>query len=310
MKSNPRNTWQPGFTLLEVVIAVGLLAIVVGMVFGTARSSLALGNSIVQTQNEEMLHQAFFELLSQRFSSLPGNTRFDLKSSDSGSHYLSDLTLQNVPLSFTWGGQPRIAKAVQISTVKKRSGFLDIVLRYYENEVLEGAESTSSGSTLDTKPFAEIVLLTDVAYFEWRALDGRSMEWDFDWDLEGRLPLQMELTMAVGASGQEIRQVFWIPPKTNPEVRMREVAQSSNASSGGGGRPGGGGGQGGGGQGGGQGGGGQGGGGRPPGGGQGGQGGGGRPGGGGGGFGGGGGQGGGGVRPGGGGGGPPAGGGR
>ena len=38
------------------------------MVFGTARTSLALGNTIVETQNEEMLHQAFFELLSQRFS--------------------------------------------------------------------------------------------------------------------------------------------------------------------------------------------------------------------------------------------------
>ena len=108
---------------------MGLLAIIVGMVFATARTSLALGNTIVETQNEEMLHQAFFELLSQRFSALPGNTRFDLKVQDSGSHYISDLTLQNVPLSFTWGGQERIAKAVQTRTVKRRSGYLDIVLQ-------------------------------------------------------------------------------------------------------------------------------------------------------------------------------------
>ena len=88
-----------------------LLTIIVGMVFGIARTSLALGNTIVETQNEEMEHQAFFDLLSQRFSSLPGNTRFDLQVEDSGSHYLSDLTLQDVPMSFTWGGQERIAKA-------------------------------------------------------------------------------------------------------------------------------------------------------------------------------------------------------
>jgi prepilin-type N-terminal cleavage/methylation domain-containing protein len=224
MITTPASSRRRGFTLLELVIAMGLLAILVGMVFTTARTALALGNTIVQTQNEEMLHQAFFELLSQRLSSLPGNTRFELKVQDSGSHYISDLTLQNVPLSFTWGGQARIAKAVQLSTVKRRSGYLDIVLRYYEDEILEDSAS-SFKSQGDQKPFAEIVLLTDVAYFEWRALDGRSMEWQYDWEIQGRLPLQVELTLAIGAKGEEIRQVFWIPPKQNPEIIMRQMLQ-------------------------------------------------------------------------------------
>jgi hypothetical protein len=232
------------------------------MVFSTARSSLTLGNTIVETQNEEMLHQAFFDLLSQRFSALPGNTRFDLAVSDSGSHYISDLTLQNVPLSFTWGGQARIAKAVQLSTVKRRTGYLDIVLKYYENEILEDSASSFKTAAGAEEPFAEIILISDVAFFEWRVLDGRSMEWQYDWDIQGRMPLQIELTLAIGAKGEEIRQVFWIPMKTNPEVRLRQMMQ------GGGGQGGGGGGQGGG---------------RPGGGGPGGPGGGGRPGGGGGG---------------------------
>ena len=232
MITGPVSPRKRGFTLLELVIAIGLLAILVGMVFGTARTSLALGNTIVETQNEEMLHQAFFELLSRRFSSLPGNTRFNLKVQDSGSHYISDLTLQNVPLSFTWGGQPRIAKAVQLSTVKRRSGYLDIVLRYYENEVLEDSAAAFKTSAGDNKPIAEIILLTDVAFFEWRVLDGRSMEWQYDWDLQGRLPLQIELTLAIGAKGEEIRQIFWVPPKQNPEVLMRTLAGAGGAAAG------------------------------------------------------------------------------
>ena len=223
MKTPPARPRDAGFTLLELVIAMILLTIIVGMVFGIARTSLALGNTIVATQNEEMERHAFFDLLSRRFSALPGNTRFDLKVEDSGSHYLSDLTLQNVPLSFTWGGEERIAKAVQLSTVKRRSGYLDIVLRYYENEILEGAESTFGQSALDNEPFAEIVLLEDVAYFEWRVLDGNSLEWLFDWDMQGRLPLQVELTMAVGAKGEEIRQVFWLPPKQNPQTVIPQM---------------------------------------------------------------------------------------
>ena len=218
---------------------MGMLSIIVGMVFGIARSSLALGNTIVQTQNEEMEHQAFFEFLSQRFSALPGNTRFDLQVEDSGSHYISDLTLQNVPLSFTWGGDERIAKAVQLSTVKRRSGYLDIVLRFFENEILEGSESSFGKSAATSKePFAEIVLLQDVAYFEWRVLDGRSMEWQYDWEIQGRLPLQLELTIAIGAKGEEIRQVFWLPPKQNPEVLMRQMMQGGGAGGTPGGTPG------------------------------------------------------------------------
>jgi len=225
MTTHPVSTRRSGFTLLELVLAIGLLGILVGMVFSTARTSLALGNTIVKSQNEEMLQQAFFELLNHRFTSLPGNTRFELKANDSGSHYISDLTLQNVPLSFTWGGQARIAKAVQLSTIKRRSGYLDIVLRYYENEILEDSAS-SFKSQGNQKPFAEIILVTDVAYFEWRALDGRSMEWQYDWEIQGRLPLQLELTMAIGAKGEEIRQIFWIPPKQNPEVVMRQMQQT------------------------------------------------------------------------------------
>jgi len=226
VKIHPVRPRQRGFTLFELVLAMGLLAILVGMVFSTARTSLALGNTIVKSQNEEMLHQAFFELLSQRFSALPGNTRMELTVEDSSTHYLSDLTLQNVPLSFTWGGEGKTAKAVQLSTVKRRSGFLDIVLRYYEHEILKGSDSDPAKRLADEKPFAEIVLLSDVAYFEWRVLDGRSMEWGYDWEIEGRLPLQLELTVAIGAKGEEMRQVFWLPPKQNPELMIRQMLES------------------------------------------------------------------------------------
>lgn len=233
----PITARQPGMTLLELVIALGLMALIIGMVFGIARTSLELGNSIVETQAAEMERQAFFDLLASRLGSLPGNTRLDLQVKDSGSHYLSDLTLQNAPMGFSWGGTERVAKAVQLSTVKRRSGFLDIVLRYYENEILPNPGETTPAAASDEKPFAEVILLSDVAYFEWRVLDGRSLEWQYDWTVAGRLPLQFELVMAIGARGEEMRRVFWLPPKLNPEVVMRQLVQSGGADMPGGGMP-------------------------------------------------------------------------
>lgn len=227
MKSSPKKS-RSGFTLLEIVIALLMIGLLFGMVFSTSRAALDLGNNIVKTQNEEMLHQAFFDLLEKRFTTIPGNTRLNLKVTDTASHYLSDLTLENVPLSFTWGNQERTAKAVQLSTVMRRSGFLDIVLRYYENPILDetSSEGTGSGfksSSTEEAPFAEITLLTDVRYFEWRVLDPTQLEYQYDWEETGKLPIQLELTCAFGADGEPMRHVFWIPPKQNPEVFMRQL---------------------------------------------------------------------------------------
>lgn len=224
--------------MLELVLAIALLGMLVGMVMSTANTSLQLGNTVVSTQNEEMMHQAFIEFLDQRFTTLPGNTRFDVKVEDSGSQYLSTVTLQNVPLGFTWGGQERVAKAVELTTVKRRSGLLGIVLNYYENEILENSAATDQTlSALSKEPFAQVTLLEDVRYFEWRFLDGTNLEWRYDWDLQGRMPLQIELVMAFGAQGKEIRQIFWLTPKQNPEILAREMMQNGG---GGGSRRGGG----------------------------------------------------------------------
>lgn len=214
---------KPAFTLLELVLAVLLITLLVGMVFATARASLQIGNTVVKTQNEEMLQQAFFELLNNRLAALPGNTLLDLKITQNSPPYLTDLTLQNVPMSFTWGGTERTAKAIQLSTVLRRSGFIDLVLRYYENEII-GQENVSA---IPEAPFAEIILLTDLAYFEWQALDGRTMDLLYEWDLPGRLPLQLELVCSFGANSPEIRHVFWLPPRQNPAVFMRQLLQGN-----------------------------------------------------------------------------------
>ena len=95
----------------------------------------------------------------------------------------------------------------------------------------------------NAEPFAEVVLLEDVRGFEWLVLDGRTMEWQEDWDLIGRLPLQLDLRLAFGARGKWIRQVFWITPKQDPEVMMRQLQQQGQGGQGGqipGGQPGGG----------------------------------------------------------------------
>jgi hypothetical protein len=227
-----------GFTLIEVVIALGLMLALIILCARLATADIQLANGISKKQADNTLRESFLEMMKFQLGSLPGNTRMELKTSAGGQPYLYELTLQNVPLAFTWGGVEKVAKAVQIVGVKRRDGFINVVMRYYENEILNDQENLVSAQ--GEEPFAEVILMEEVRFFEWRALDGRTMEWQLDWDLQGRLPLQLELVTAHGAYGDEMKQIFWIVPKVSPLTVIRGMGQGQPQGGTPGGNPGGG----------------------------------------------------------------------
>lgn len=213
-----------GFTLIEIVLALGLMAALITMCARMASANLQLAQGISRNQAESTVREGFFEMMNQQFRQLPGNARVHLETTQGAQPYLYTLTLQNVPLAFTWGGVEKVAKAIQIAGVKRRDGYLNVVMRYYEHEILDENATNQLGVNAE-EPFAEIILLEDLRFFEWRALDGRSLEWQLDWDVQGRAPLQLELVMAQGAYGDELKQIFWLVPKVNPETVMRTLGQ-------------------------------------------------------------------------------------
>lgn len=213
-----RHGGPGGYLLLEVVLALGVASLVIGAVFSLASGALSISETIADEGRDHIAHETFLSFLGRNFEKLPGNAVVDLKSEDKGSHYVSDMTFQNVPTSFGWAGQTISAEAVQLSAVLRRDNSLDIVLRYYEEAVLDDSDSTAD---VNAEPVAEITLLRDVWRFEWRVLDGRTMEWDYEWDVRGRMPLQLELNVVFHRNGDEVVHYFWIPPKANPETLMR-----------------------------------------------------------------------------------------
>lgn len=218
--------------MIEVVIALGLMAALIILCARLATANIQLANGINQQQSENTLRESFFDMMKMQLTSLPGNTRMELIYTKGMQPYEYTLVLQNVPMAFTWGGVERIAKAVEIAGVKRRDGFINVVMRYYENPILSDTENIADARK--EEPFAEVILMEDLRFFEWRALDGRSMEWQLDWDLQGRLPLQLELVTAQGAYGDEMKQIFWIVPKVSPNTVIRGTGQNQQQVPGGG----------------------------------------------------------------------------
>jgi len=218
-----------GILLLEAVLALAIAGMVLVSIMWIVSGALEMSNEMADDGREHMTQEALINFLDRNFSQLPGNAEVELERQDAGSHFLSDLTFQNVPTSFSWSGQAISAEAVQLSTIPTRSGDLDVVLRYYEEAILDDSDSTAD---VNAEPVAEITLLKDVFFFEWWARDGRALGDDAQgytetWDVRGRLPIQMELRVKFDENSDEIVHHFWLPPKLNPESVVRSQRRAA-----------------------------------------------------------------------------------
>jgi len=216
---------RAGFTLLEVVIALGLMGMLVGMIFRVAQTSMMLSQRVVEEQNLTMERDAFFNLLKNHFEQIPGNAVMRLESFDASSdRQLFTLTFQNVPMSFNWGETPMTAESLQLATVERRDGFIDVVLRFYDVKILD--DSTAGGDE-EAEPVAEITLIEDLWHCDCEVVDGRTMEQTLDWDNNGKLPLQVKFYCRFDPNSDIVQQTFWVVPKENPEVLMRQIMQKN-----------------------------------------------------------------------------------
>ena len=213
-----------GFTMLEMVMALGLMGMLVGMVFKVAQSSMMLSQMVVDEQKTTMERSAFFNLLKHHFEQIPGNAVMRLDRYDASSdRNLFTLTFQNVPMSFNWGETPMTAEAIELATVEQRDGFIDVVLRFYDVKILE--DSTSTGDQ-EAEPVAEITLIEDLWHCDCEVVDGSTMEQTVDWD-GNKLPLQVKIYCRFEPTADLVQQTFWVVPKENPEVFMRQVMQKN-----------------------------------------------------------------------------------
>ncbi len=231
IKPNKKSTLRGrGFTLLEVVVALGMVGMLVGMIFRMSRTSIELSQSVVDEQSVTMERNAFFNLLKNHFEQIPGNAVVRLEPFEAGAgsvkRNLFELTFQNVPMSFNWGEVPMTAEAVQLATVEQRDGFVDVVLRFYDEEILEDSDST--GDDL-AEPIAEITLIENMFMCECEVVDGRTLEQLTDWDNNGQLPLQVKFYCRFEPSSDIVEQTFWVVPKQNPEVVFRQIMQQNPA---------------------------------------------------------------------------------
>ena len=234
-----------GFSLFELVIAIAIAGFVLTSIFKIADGSVRANSKMVDIQNEEIERDAFFSFLRNHFDSLPGDAIFNLRNTSNSEPYTSELTFQNTPVSFNWGGIPIAAQATRLITFPTVTDGLDVVLEYYDVQILDSDEGPAERGI---DPIATVTLLRDVRLFEWTVLDVRNYdnterdEWPYEWDAPNQRPSYVELTIIFENGDRRVKRLFWIPKKSNPRTNMSALqnsARSARSNSGGaGGQPG------------------------------------------------------------------------
>lgn len=243
VQSESRVGVKGGFTLLELVLAVAIGAMVLTSIFKIADGAVRSTAKMVEYQDEDITRDAFFSFLRNHFDNLPGNAVLDLRNTSNAEPFLSEMTFQNTPVSFNWGGVPISAQATRFVTMPTATNGVDVVLEYYDVPILDSDEGPAE---LGIDPIATVTLLYDVRLFEWNVMDIRNYEntdrddWPYDWDTPNRRPGYVELTIVFQNGDSPVKRLFWIPTKANPQTTMsalQNAARGARQNGGTGGTP-------------------------------------------------------------------------
>lgn len=233
--SSPR-----AFTLLEVIIGIGLIGLVMTGIYSVAAASLKLSNDVTLRQQREMHLHSFVSVLRRNIEDIPGNAKISMESpAGAGGVLSSEIVLEDYPLAFSWARVAAGSKRVLIISDKDPRGGTRIRIRYMS---AEEAENHKEQGTIADDDGMGIVLIDGLKSVRWRFFNPRTRTedpeeaWEEDWVRPNERPSMVEMNVEFYDGSEPLRAVFWIPVVLNPETVVSGT-QNGNRS---GGRPGGG----------------------------------------------------------------------
>ncbi|MFO1483006.1 MAG: prepilin-type N-terminal cleavage/methylation domain-containing protein [Verrucomicrobiaceae bacterium] len=231
-----------GFTLLEVVVVLFIVAMLLSVMFSISKGTMTLADDIQRHQRRENRLHAYIDFCEHLFFDLPATATLNMATKQEGGAYLSTLEFQNVSSPFD--GTP--GQVVTLFTEAQTGGGLRLVVtckKMPDPQNPQAPRAESAG--------IRVVLFDSLAKCEWRAFDPASNEWATLWreqlptTLAPPVPVPvsgnpaspspaptapgvapvvprnlhpplLELTMAVGIDDVR-RWVFWVPPSDPPQ---------------------------------------------------------------------------------------------
>lgn len=244
------NSAHRGFTLLELVIAMALIAMLSAMVFGIVQSSVSAAYSMQRSQVENDEVNRFIALCRAVFLKLPSTATVHIKVTEPGDPMQQELTIAGAPEAFAFGINPMSYKDTVISlrpdqkaTTNSESGKNIYQLSISREDLIPtdstqtpptGARIGSDGVSLnDDQGRLWMPLLSDVVMLTWRAYKESDDSWQEEWT-SSALPPLIEMNIQLEGRSQPTRIVFALPTvkltAANPALAPKKTTTPATAS--------------------------------------------------------------------------------
>jgi hypothetical protein len=191
-----------GYLLLEVLLALAVLTLVVGMVFRVIQTTVKATADINFLQTQQRKVDGISELLRRNFESMPATCLFQTRKGNGS----LELVFRYAPFNFSW--------------VRAGANFGTVVLagRPQPDGRLALSVLQESGNSLDSyidagneKKAEWFPLMNDVEQLNWRFYSAGTGKWLSDWPDIATKPNLVELTFKLAGRNHTERCVFRWP---------------------------------------------------------------------------------------------------
>ncbi len=219
-----------GFTLLELIVGIGLIGIVLTGVYKVASKSIELSENVLVRQHDNLHMHSFMGLLKRNIEDIPGNARINMEPAELQSGVArSEIALVDYPLAFSWAGVSAGSKIVFIVSGPDKSleGASQIEIRYLNQEEAEIYEERQS---LPDDLGMGIVLMNELKNVTWNFYDQRNKEWVDQWSAEdypNQRPSMVYMEISFLDESEPIQSYYWIPTVEDP-ASVARATQSGN----------------------------------------------------------------------------------
>lgn len=186
-----------GYLLLEVLLALAILSIIVGLVFRIIQTTSRVTSNVQFLQGQQEHSDGIYELLRKDIESLPLNAEFQTKRTKDQFQLIFDETSFN----FSWKGNQSGFGTVILAVQNQADGRFGLVA----TEIPE-----PSVTDPDAAPPPPIVtkLVSGLARCDWRFFDQTAGRWVTDWTNSANKPSLLECTFQVSGQPTPVRAVF------------------------------------------------------------------------------------------------------
>ncbi|MFT5469519.1 MAG: type II secretory pathway pseudopilin PulG [Verrucomicrobiales bacterium] len=202
-----------GFTLLELTLAIGVLALLTAGIFGLATGSIELTNELGEQSQVQLARQRLVELCRRNLESLPASAAIEIRPT-THDFAPNEIAFHNHPVAFRFGGAVTLPSTVVLSSRPDGGGGFMIRSHYLEmNDALKYRKGVEVDSLSESPALA---LIRGIHSFKWEFYEARTDEWLDEWKLENGRPGFVALNLRMLGEIEASRHVFWLPPRARP----------------------------------------------------------------------------------------------